>query len=96
MRNEYEKIEIPDNLSQIVDEAIDLGINYSKKNLSFGKKIFTFSFIFSISFVVLLNTVPVFAKAMYDISLIEGICKFLTFREYHFEDDIKYIDVKFP
>lgn len=96
MSYKKEKIEIPKQLDEVVNKAIYDGLSTPlKKNQ--GLKIFggTVLTLF-IVFVTFLNTIPVFAKTMYEIDIIGEICKVFTFREYHFEDDYEYIDVSIP
>ena len=51
---------------------------------------------FVFGFIALLNISPTVAHAAYQIPVIGDLCRIVTFREYHFEDDIKYIDAKIP
>lgn len=51
---------------------------------------------FIIVFIVPLNTIPSYAETMERIPVIGEICKIFTFKEYHFKDEIKYIDAKIP
>lgn len=47
-------------------------------------------------FIAFLNVSPVVISAVYKVPILGDICRILTFQEYHFEDDIKYIDAKIP
>lgn len=96
MNYKKEKIEIPKQLDEVVNKAIYDGLSTPLKKKE-GLKIFggTALTLF-IVFVTFLNTVPVFAKTMYEIDIIGDICKVFTFREYHFEDEYEYIDVSIP
>lgn len=95
MKKNLINIEIPSNYNDKVLEAIDIGL-HSKKDSFYVRKIsISLILIFSI-FITLLNTVPVFAKTLYEIDGIGDICRFFTFREYKYEDNINYIDVKIP
>ena len=74
MNYKKEKIEIPKQLDEVVNKAIYDGLSTPlKKNQ--GLKIFggTVLTLF-IVFVTFLNTVPVFAKTMYEIDIIGDIC----------------------
>ena len=44
----------------------------------------------------LLNLSPTVARAMSQIPLLGELCRVVTFREYHFTDEIKYVDVRIP
>lgn len=95
-KKHYDKIEIPNNLSLVVNEAIDKGLNKKEKTRMMWKLAVSFSLLFFITFTVSLNTIPAFASTMYKIPVLGRLCEILTFVEYHEEDDIKYIDVKIP
>ena len=45
---------------------------------------------------LLLNLSPTVARAMSQIPLLGELCRVVTFREYHFTDEIKYVDVRIP
>lgn len=47
-------------------------------------------------FVLLLNTVPTFAAAMYDLPVIGGICRVLTIADYHESSHASEVDVRLP
>lgn len=96
MKYKKEKIEIPKGLDEVVNQAIYNGLNkpiHKVKPLQvFGGALAGFLIVF----VTLLNTVPVFAKTMFEIDFIGDICRIFTFREYHFQDELEYIDVWVP
>lgn len=95
-KSKYDQIEIPEELSSVVYDAIETGINSKPKKITFYNKCIGIAAAIVITFIVPLNTIPSYAKTMYEIPVIGEICKICTFREYHFEDNIKYIDVKIP
>ena len=97
-KSKYDNIEIPDELDSVINSAITEGKYLRRKNKArvIMKKIGTVAAIFVISVISILNVSPVFAKAVYEIPVLGDLCRVLTFREYHFEDEIKYIDVKIP
>lgn len=94
----YRNIEIPDELDAVINSAIVEGIRFQRKNkiLNVIKRAAAIAAMFMICVVSLLNISPVFAKAAYKVPVIGDLCRIVTFREYHFEDKIKYIDVKIP
>ena len=90
--------EIPTELNSIVENAMIEGEyrnaqQFPRKKYHLGLKLIVAC---SIVLIVMLNISPVVAKTMHNIPVVGTIFKFFTFREYHFEDDIKYIDVKIP
>lgn len=95
-KKQYDKIEIPDNLSKVVNEAIDKGLNKQSKMRLFGRWIISSSLVFFVAFTISLNTIPTFASTMYKIPVLGKLCEVLTFIEYHEEDDIEIVDVKIP
>lgn len=92
----YDKLKIPKDLSFVVNDAIEAGIKSEKEKIKIYRKVIGFVAIIIIVFIVPLNLVPSYAKAVQQIPIIRDIAKIFTFKEYHFEDDIKYIDVKIP
>lgn len=97
-KSDYRNIEIPDELDAVVNGAILEGKRLNRKNKikSVFKKIGATAAVFAVSFIALLNVSPAVAHAAYQIPIIGDLCRIVTFREYHFEDDIKYIDAKIP
>ena len=95
-KSNYNKIDIPENLSSVVDEAIKYGLSTTIKPYSRLKKVASLAAVFCIIFVTLLNTSQIFAAAIYEIPIVGNVCRIFTFREYHIEDPIKYVDVKVP
>lgn len=93
-KSKYE-VEIPENLDAVVQGAIDEGL-YKRNHFGVIKKAAWAAVTFLVCMVSLLNISSGFAAAAYDIPIIGNLCRIFTFREYHFEDDIKYIDVKIP
>lgn len=94
-RSKYKMIEIPEELDSVIRGAIDEGI-HGRGQGSALRKAATFAAALVFCFVSLLNLSPVFAKAVYNLPVFGELCRVLTFREYHFEDEIKYIDVEIP
>lgn len=95
-KNGYHNIDIPSELSYIVNHAIKEGLN-PKQHIkhTFLKKcaIATASVL---CFIVVLNTSQSFAAVVYKIPLVGQLCRIITFKEEHVEDNIQYIDVKIP
>jgi hypothetical protein len=97
-KSKYENIEIPEELDSIINHAVQEGKTLRRKSITKTviKKTSTILAILIFSMITLVNVSPVFAKAIYEIPLIGDLCQVLTFRSYHFEDKIKYVDVKIP
>ena len=95
MKKYNAKVKIPKELDLRVDEAIYEGLNSKRKESSIKKISIGVVAFFGI-FITLLNTVPVFAKTVYEIDIIGDICRFFTFREYKYEDDVQYVNIHMP
>lgn len=95
-KNKYDRLEIPKELSSVVNNAIETGFKTEKEKIKIYKKIIGIAAIIIVVFILPLNLVPTYAKAVQQIPIIGEVAKIFTFREYHFEDDIKYVDVKIP
>lgn len=95
-KNKYDELEIPKELSSVINNAIETGLKEEHMSYVIYKRIFCVVAVVLITFVLPLNIVPSYAKAVQQIPIIKEIAKIFTFREYHFEDEIKYVDVKIP
>lgn len=95
-KSKYDKLEIPKELSSVVSNAIEIGLKEEKERNVIYKKVIGIAAVIIMTFVLPLNIVPSYAKAVQQIPIIGELAKIFTFKEYHFEDDIKYVDVKIP
>ena len=95
-KNGYHNIDIPSELSYVVKHAINDGLNQKKHIQHTFLKKCTIAAASVLCFIVVLNTSQSFAAVVYKIPLVGQLCRIITFREEHVEDDIQYIDVKIP
>ena len=97
-KSNYNNIDIPEELDAVVQKAIAEAQNSPKKTAvaRILKKSVSIAAAFMICFVAVLNTSKAFAQTAYGIPVIGDLCRIFTLREYHFKDDIKYIDAKIP
>lgn len=97
-KSKYEKIKIPEELSLVVDEAIEEGLKIKEKKYYyyFPKLIYASLAVFIVGFISLLNVSSVFAKTLYEVPIVGEICKILTFREYSFENELEYVKITIP
>ena len=97
-KRQYNQIQIPQNLSQVIDTAIKDGKKARRQHTFFKavKIAAGMAAVFMVSFISMLNISPAFAKAAYQIPVVGQVCRVFTFREYHFEDEIQYADIKIP
>lgn len=98
LAEQREEIEIPEELNFIVESAISEGMRTSnRKNYwSMNKNVAKFAVAFSAAIICMLNFSPAFAKAAQQIPAAGTLFRFFTFREYRFEDEIKYVDINIP
>lgn len=95
-KSKYNQLELPKELSSVVKDAIETGLKEEKERTKMYRRIIGIAAVVIMAFVVPLNTNPSYAKAVSQIPIIGELAKIFTFREYHFEDEIKYIDAKIP
>lgn len=96
LKKKYDSIEIPKNLSDVVDKAICKGIEKPKKHWTIPKSIASIAAVFCIVFISMLNTNKVFATTMQNVPVLGKICRIFTFQEYNIEDKTKIIKVRLP
>jgi|MucameStandDraft_1065616.scaffolds.fasta_scaffold08922_4 hypothetical protein len=96
-RTNYDKIAIPENLDAVVGQAIDEGLS-KRRRRTWGvwKKAGSIAAVLVLCTVSALNLSPAFASAACRLPVVGELCQVLLFREYHTEDEIKYVDVKIP
>lgn len=94
-----QSIDIPDELELCVENAIEKGQDMrfqSQYHRSYKNRIMKLSCSFLFICIFLLNVSPTFAKTMHALPVVGEVFQFLTFREYHFEDETYYINVNMP
>lgn len=98
LTEENEEIEIPTELNFIVENAIEEGIRMRnrKKKKYVGRSVMKFAVACSVAVVCMLNISPTFAQAAHELPAAGRLFRLFTFREYHFEDKLKYINVNVP
>ena len=92
----YEKIEIPEELSARVGEALAFPKKEARHRVSWYRPALQIAAACCILFVVLVNSSEVFAKSLYELPVIGTVARIFTFREYRQEDDYNYINVRVP
>lgn len=93
LREQYEKIPIPEELDRVVDAAIQKGRRKSRRRMRAG---FLAPLAACAAFVLMLNVNATFAYAVYDIPVLGDLGKIFTFREYQEETNTFIADVKIP
>lgn len=97
-KTNYQTIEIPQNLDAVVQDAIAEGLTRRRRSkmLRVFKRAGSIAAVFLLCVVSALNFSPSFAAAACELPVVGGLCRVLLFREYHAEDNIKYIDARIP
>lgn len=97
-KSRYEEIEIPEELDEVVHSAIAEGLAKRRRNeiAALSKKFGSAAAVFLLCTVTALNLSPAFAAAACELPVVGDLCRVFLFREYHVEDEIKYIDARIP
>lgn len=95
-KSNYTNTKIPEELEFVVHRAVSEGRRRKSRFKTVGIKTAKTAAIAAVLTAVLTNLSPTFAKAAYEVPVIGDLCRIVTLREYHFEDEIKYIDVAIP
>ena len=93
LREEYERIPIPEGLDSAVDAAIQKGRRNHRRRVWTG---FLTPLAACAAFVLMLNVNAAFAYAVYDIPVLGDLGRVFTFREYREETNTFIADVKIP
>lgn len=94
-RSKYESIEIPGELCAVVQEAIAEGMGRRRPGFVL-RRISAVAAALALCLITTLNVSPAFAQAASGLPVLGGLARVFTFREYHAEDEIKYIDAEIP
>ena len=92
----YEKIPIPSDLSLRVEDAIRFGLRTARRPVPIWKRAACLVLGGWIGLVGLLNCSPAFAETAGQLPLVGPVCEIFTFRSWHQQDEIRYLDVQVP
>lgn len=92
----YNAIKIPEQLNYIVNKAILTGEKKKKYEFKYIKYVLTTVSCIFLTFILMLNVNPSFAKSVSEIPIIGDIAKVFTVKEYKKEDKEKLINAKIP
>lgn len=97
-RKGYEQIQIPEELNEVVQGAIAEGLSSRRRHggLFILKWAGSIAAVLMLLVVTMMNVSPAFASAACELPVVGGLCRVLLFRDYHIQDDIKYIDAEIP
>ena len=95
LRDIYMQTEIPEELPGLGEGAIRRGTRRAARRRN-AIRIASPIVAACAVFVLMLNTVPTFANAMYEVPVLGEVCRVLTVRSYHYEDEKKNVDIEVP
>ena len=95
LRDIYMQTEIPEELPGLVEGAIRRGTRRARRRRA-AVRIASPILAACAVFVLMLNTVPTFAGALYEVPVLGDVCRVLTVRRDHYEDDKKNVDIEVP
>lgn len=95
-KSKYDEIEIPQELSSVVYDAIETGLKSKPKKYNIINRVGLIAAGLIAIFIIPLNLNQAYAETLSQIPIIGDLSKLFTFREYQFEDEIQYVDVKIP
>lgn len=90
----YDNIQIPQELSHVVEDAISCGTG--KRHRPWKAVAVCVPATIAACLVLLLNLSPSFASGACSLPVVGDVCRIFVFREYHTQDEIKYIDAVIP
>lgn len=95
LREIYRETELPGELPGMVEAALRRGRRKAASRRRLVRIVSPAAAVFA-AFVLVLNTVPTFAAAMYELPVFGEVCRVLTVRSYHYEDETKQVDIEVP
>lgn len=95
LRDIYMQTELPEELPGVVEAALRRGERRAKAKRRTWRIVSPLAAAFAV-FTLVLNTVPTFASAMYEVPVLGDVCRVLTVRSYHYEDETKNVDIEIP
>lgn len=91
----YDNIQIPQQLSSVVEDAISCGTG-KRRRRPWKAVAACIPATMAACLVLLLNLSPSFAAGACSLPVVGDVCRIFVFREYHTQDEIKYIDAVIP
>ena len=95
LREIYTETQVPEELSGVVEAALRRGGRKARSKRRALRIVSPIAAAFA-AFVLVLNTVPTFTAAMYELPVLGEVCRVLTVRSYHYEDETKQVDIEVP
>lgn len=95
LRKIYMETEPPEELPGVVEAALRRGERRARARKRAWRIAYPIAGAFA-AFILVLNTVPTFASAMYELPVLGEVCRVLTVRSYHYEDATKNVNIEVP
>ena len=95
LKDIYNATELPEELPGVVEAALRRGERRARSRRR-SLRILSPMAAALAAFVLVLNTVPTFAAAMYEVPVLGEVCRVLTVRSSHYADDKKNVDIEVP
>lgn len=95
LRDIYMQTEIPEELPGLVEGALRRGARRAARRRLTVRIVSPIAAAFAV-FILLLNTVPTFAAALYEVPVLGDVCRVLTVRSCHYADGTKNVDIEVP
>ena len=97
-REAYEAVAIPERLADTVKNAVREGRRAAREERAgrWRRGAVYAAACMALTFIVALNTIPVFAKSLGEVPVIGNMARVFTFREYKEEDELELVEVRMP
>lgn len=95
LKDIYNATELPEELPGVVEAALRRGERRARSRRR-SLRILSPMAAALAAFVLVLNTVPTFAAAMYEVPVLGEVCRVLTVRSSHYADNTKNVDIEVP
>ena len=95
LKDIYNATELPEELPGVVEAALRRGERRARSRRR-SLRILSPMAAALAAFVLVLNSVPTFAAAMYEVPVLGEFCRVLTVRSSHYADNTKNVDIEVP
>lgn len=95
LRDIYNDTELPEELPGVVEAALRRGERKARSRRRTIRALSPVAAALAV-FVLMLNTVPTFASAMYEVPVLGDVCRVLTVRSDHYENETVSVDIEVP
>src|SRR5690606_37775325 len=96
LRREYREIPIPQQLDEIVKEAVNPNTKHRNKRKGYVKWIASIAAVVVVTFTLGVNLSSTLANALSEVPVVGDIVKVITFRTYELDEENFQADIKVP